>query len=77
LNAGKAQDERNAEASRGEIQMEIVIGVLVLGVVIHFIAGSRKMARWNNEPGQQQLIQLLTAARPWGHSLSARRRRES
>jgi hypothetical protein len=42
--------------------MEILVGALVIGVVLYFFGGSRKMARWNDDPRQQELAQLLITA---------------
>jgi hypothetical protein len=42
--------------------MGIVVAVIVAGVLIYWLAGMRKMARWNNDPRSQKLIQLFLAA---------------
>ena len=42
--------------------MEIVVAAYAVVIVIHCFAGMWKMARWNNDPRQQQLVQLLIAA---------------
>jgi hypothetical protein len=42
--------------------MWIVVAGIAAVVLIYWFAGMRKMARWNNDPRQQELIQLLLAA---------------
>jgi hypothetical protein len=42
--------------------MEIIVAAYAVVIVIHCFAGMWKMARWNNDPRQQQLVQSLIAA---------------
>ena len=43
-------------------RLGIVVAVIVAGAIVYWYAGMRKMVRWNNDPRQQKLIQLLLAA---------------
>jgi uncharacterized protein (DUF2236 family) len=38
------------------------VAVTAAVIVVYLFAGFRKMARWNNDPRQQELIQLFLAA---------------
>ena len=49
-------------AGAGGNAMWIVVAGIAALVVIYWLVGMRKMARWNNDPRQQQLIQLLLSA---------------
>jgi hypothetical protein len=42
--------------------MGFVVAAIAVGAVIYWFAGMRKMVCWNNDPRQQQLIQLLIVA---------------
>jgi single-stranded DNA-specific DHH superfamily exonuclease len=42
--------------------MGIVVAMIVAGLLIYWLVGMRKMARWNNDPRSQKLIQLFLAA---------------
>jgi hypothetical protein len=39
--------------------MEVIVVAYAAVIVIHCFVGMSKMARWNNDPRQQQLVELL------------------
>lgn len=42
--------------------MWAVVAITAAVIVVYLLFGFRKMARWNNDPRQQKLIQLFLAA---------------